>query len=375
MKEGWEYRKIGDIMSVERGGSPRPIKKYLTDSPEGLNWIKIGDASSSNKYIYETKEKITKDGLKKSRFVKEGDFLLSNSMSFGRPYIMKTNGCIHDGWLVLKNKEVVELDKDFLYHLLCSPNIFKQFDKLAAGSTVRNLNIGLVSSVKIPIPPLSEQKQIVVILDEAFTAIDKAKANIEKNIENAGELFQSRLNSYDFKNEKLENLVDIKTGKLNANAAVKGGKYPFFTCSREVYQIDKYAYDCEAILLAGNNAVGDFNVKHYKGKFEAYQRTYIITAKNESKLNYRFLYFQMVNSLQGLKSQSVGVGTKFLKLPLIKAFKIAYPNINEQIQFVEEIDSLLSFTEDLVTSYQQKLIALEQLKKSLLQKAFDGELT
>ncbi len=195
MKEGWEYRKIGDILSVERGRSPRPIKKFLTDSPDGLNWIKIGDATSSNKYIYETKEKITKDGLKKSRFVKEGDFLLSNSKSFGRPYIMKTNGCIHDGWLVLRNKEVVELDKDFLYYLLCSPNLFGQFNELAAGSIFRNLNIGLVSSVKIPIPSLSEQKKIVAILDEAFAAIDEAQANSQKNIENAGELFHSKFNS------------------------------------------------------------------------------------------------------------------------------------------------------------------------------------
>jgi len=161
MKQGWIYQKIGDVMQVERGGSPRPIKKYLTDDPNGLNWIKIGDATASNKYIYKTKEKITADGLHKTRLVEEGDFILSNSMSFGRPYIMKIKGCIHDGWLVLKDKNAGVMNKDFLYHLLCSPYIFEQFDKLAAGSTVRNLNIGLVSSVEIPIPPLPEQKRIV----------------------------------------------------------------------------------------------------------------------------------------------------------------------------------------------------------------------
>ncbi len=111
-------------MLVERGVSPRPIQKYLTNDPDGLNWIKISDATASVKYIYKTKEKIKKEGLSKTRQVQEGDFLLSNSMSFGRPYIMKTSGCIHDGWLVLHDKKVVELDQDFLYYLLSSPTYF-----------------------------------------------------------------------------------------------------------------------------------------------------------------------------------------------------------------------------------------------------------
>jgi type I restriction enzyme S subunit len=193
MKEAWELKKLGEVLTIERGGSPRPIKKYLTDSSEGINWIKISDATASNKYIYETKEKITKDGLHKTRLVNEGDFLLSNSMSFGRPYIMKTTGCIHDGWLVLKQDEKKVFETEYLYYLLSSPYLFEQFDSLAAGSTVRNLNIRLVNSVEVPIPPLTEQQRIVSILDQAFAAIDKAKANAEQNLQNAKELFESYL--------------------------------------------------------------------------------------------------------------------------------------------------------------------------------------
>jgi len=161
LPKGWEMKKLGDILTIERGGSPRPIKKYLTNSPDGINWIKIADATASNKYIYETKQKITKEGLHKTRIVNEGDFILSNSMSFGKPYIMKTTGCIHDGWLVLKQENKKVLNTDFLYFLLSSPFVFKQFNYLAAGSTVRNLNIYLVSSVEVPLPPLPEQKRIV----------------------------------------------------------------------------------------------------------------------------------------------------------------------------------------------------------------------
>ena len=164
------------------------------------------------KILKRTKQKITKEGLHKTRLVEEGDFLLSNSMSFGRPYIMKTKGCIHDGWLVLKEKEKDLLDKDYLFHLLGSPYIFKEFDRLAAGSTVRNLNIALVSSVQIPIPPLPEQKQIVAILDKAFAAIDQAQTNIERNIENVKELFQSKLN--DIFSQKGEGWEEKTLGEL-----------------------------------------------------------------------------------------------------------------------------------------------------------------
>ena len=91
---------LGNVCTVERGGSPRPIDKFVTDSDDGLNWIKIGDADGS-RYISRTAEKIRPEGLKKSRWVVAGDLILSNSMSFGHPYILKIDGCIHDGWLVL----------------------------------------------------------------------------------------------------------------------------------------------------------------------------------------------------------------------------------------------------------------------------------
>jgi len=152
MKKGWQTRKLGELCDIERGGSPRPIDSFLTKDPDGINWIKIGDTKNVTKYITKTEEKIRPEGAKRSRMVYEGDFILSNSMSFGRPYIMKTTGCIHDGWLVLRQPKV---DQDYLYHVLGSDLVFSQFDRLAAGSTVRNLNIGLVETVEIPVPPLS----------------------------------------------------------------------------------------------------------------------------------------------------------------------------------------------------------------------------
>ena len=111
--DGWMYERLGNICSIARGGSPRPIENYLTDDENGLNWIKIGDTEQGGKYIYSTKEKIRPEGLSKTRYVCSGDFLLTNSMSFGRPYILRTNGCIHDGWLVIGGIEIA-FHQDYL---------------------------------------------------------------------------------------------------------------------------------------------------------------------------------------------------------------------------------------------------------------------
>ncbi len=162
----WESLQLADLFEVARGGSPRPIQKFITDSPDGLNWIMIGDATSGSKYIASTKKRIKPEGLAKTRMVQEGDFLLTNSMSFGRPFILKTSGCIHDGWLVLSPKSD-SVFPDFFYYLLGSETLYREFTKRAAGAVVKNLNTSLVKQVRVPFPPLDEQKRIAAILDAA----------------------------------------------------------------------------------------------------------------------------------------------------------------------------------------------------------------
>ena len=162
--KGWEEKTLGEICQIARGGSPRPIKEYLTSSDDGINWIKISDATSSTKYIYKTKEKIKKEGLKKTRLVMPGDFILTNSMSFGHPYIMKTSGAIHDGWLLLR--PIKEIYSEYLYYFLGSDHIYNEFRNLAGGAVVKNLNSELVKNVKVLIPPIAEQKKSVARLDK-----------------------------------------------------------------------------------------------------------------------------------------------------------------------------------------------------------------
>ena len=179
----WEQRKLGELVVIERGGSPRPIDEYITDDTNGLNWVKIGDAPSLGRYISKTSEKIKPEGLSKTRQVHPGDLILSNSMSFGRPYIMAIEGCIHDGWLLIRD-EPKSFDPMYLCHMLGTPKMLNQYRMLASGSTVNNLNKELVSNASILMPCKSEQKvigQFFNHLDDLIT-LHQRKLELLQNI-------------------------------------------------------------------------------------------------------------------------------------------------------------------------------------------------
>jgi type I restriction enzyme M protein len=175
----WPMVAIGDLCIIERGSSPRPIHDFITDAPDGVNWIKIGDAAVGAKYITSTKERITPAGAAKSRRVKPGDFILTNSMSFGRPYIMATDGCIHDGWLLLRDQSD-RLDKDFLYNILGSTLVFGQFTQAATGGVVNNLNSEIVRGVTIPLPSLATQKAIAAEIEAEQALVNANKELITR---------------------------------------------------------------------------------------------------------------------------------------------------------------------------------------------------
>lgn len=177
--ESWEWVKLGNVCTIARGGSPRPIKEYITTAGDGINWIKIGDTEKDGKYICSTAEKIKPSGASKSRMVHAGDFLLTNSMSFGRPYILKVDGCIHDGWLVIsQTKEVFY--QDYLYWMLSSQYAYFQFCNKVSGGVVKNLNSDKVANSVFPLPPLAEQKRIVAKIEELLPYVDRYAAAYEK---------------------------------------------------------------------------------------------------------------------------------------------------------------------------------------------------
>lgn len=174
----WEEKKLGEVTLIERGASPRPIEKYITSNDEGINWIKIGDAPIDGNVISNVKEKITDEGASKSRAVKKGDLILSNSMSYGRPYLLNVDGCIHDGWLLIRNNQN-KFDSAFLLQFLSSPFVKMQYERLSNQGVVSNLNKELVKSVDVYIPALPEQQKIADFL----TAVDKQIEVEEKRLE------------------------------------------------------------------------------------------------------------------------------------------------------------------------------------------------
>ena len=169
----WEEKKLGDLSKILRGGSPRPIDDYITLEAGGLNWLKIADVNKDAKYVTCTKERVRVTALSKTRVVNPGDLIMSNSMSFGRPYILKIKTCIHDGWIAVT--EIDErVNRDYLYYLILSPESQAYFSNNAAGSGVKNLNADIIKRLPVLIPKEPKEQQKIVdclsSVDELITA-------------------------------------------------------------------------------------------------------------------------------------------------------------------------------------------------------------
>jgi type I restriction enzyme, S subunit len=169
-----EWKSFGEVAKVQRGASPRPISKFITDDENGIHWIKIGDTSPNSKYVENTEQKITPEGATKSRILKKGDFIMSNSMSFGRPYILNIDGAIHDGWASISGFGD-RLNADYLYHYLSSNLAQNHCISKINSDSVSNLNSDIIKSLAIPIPPLEIQAEIVRILDTFTELTDRKK--------------------------------------------------------------------------------------------------------------------------------------------------------------------------------------------------------
>ena len=177
VRSNWSWCYLDDLAAIARGGSPRPIKSYLTDDPNGIPWIKIGDSVRGNIYIDATKEKIRPEGLAKSRLVFPGDLLLSNSMSFGFPYMTNIEGCIHDGWLVIRTPDAL-INKLYLHSLFLSDHAKSAFSEAASGAVVQNLNADKARRLSVPLPPLAEQHRIVAKVDELMALCNRLEVSL-----------------------------------------------------------------------------------------------------------------------------------------------------------------------------------------------------
>ena len=392
--QGWKEKTLGEVCIVERGSSPRPIKNFITDDGSGVNWIKIGDCSG--KYVTSTAQKITEEGAKKSRHVKEGDFVISNSMSYGKPYILKIDGYIHDGWFVLRlNKNLI--NADYFYYLLSSNYVKEQYDALATGAIVQNISSDLIKRVQFNLPPLPEQERIVAKLDKAFEAIDKVKANAEQNLNNAKELFNNTLDSKIrtlYKNsstQKLSEVCDVRDGTHDSPKYLDKRGHPFVTSKNlknDKIDMEKITYisdsdfekinerskvDIGDVLFAMIGTIGNPVVITEEPDFAIKN---VALFKNINKLEPQYLKFLLKSPSVLLKMQLEANGTtqKFVSLKYLRNFMVPVPSLSEQQKIVEKLDVLQEQTKKLEQIYTQKIKECDELKQSILQKAFRGEL-
>ena len=396
MKEGWIKKRIDEVCSIARGGSPRPIKDYITNDPNGLNWIKIGDTDMGGKYIYSTKEKIKPEGLKKSRWVEEDEFLLSNSMSFGRPYILKTNGCIHDGWLVLRDYQKY-LNIDFFYYVLSSEYVQRQFRTKAQGSTVSNLNTDRVASVTIPVPPLSEQQSIVDYLDSAFAKIDAMKANAEKALNEVKTLFQTSLKEMlepkeGWEEKTLKETCSVITdGTHHSPINTTTGKYKYVTAknirpwgldlrnitfvSEEVHKeiISRCCPQKGDVLYIKDGATtGIVIVNPLEEEFSLLSSVALIRPHKHIMLSDYLCYALNSPSIyEQTRSQMDGAAITRVTLVKIKGFSIPIPSLSEQQSIVTTLDSLKSKVDRLQENYDKISQECDALKQAILRKVFE----
>jgi len=387
----WAWVKLGLICTIARGGSPRPIQSYLTNAANGINWIKIGDTEKDGKYIYSTKEKIKPEGLKKSRFVRSGDFLLTNSMSFGRPYILKIDGCIHDGWLVLSSYQDF-FDTDFLYYILSSQFAYSQFCGKVSGAVVQNLNSDKVNASSFPIPPVAEQRRIVARLEELeplLAEYDKLEREREHQDVTLPErlkksilqhAIQGRLVKQDEKDEpSREALKLIKSKKV----LVSDDEIPFaIPESWEWMRLDEI---CKSITAGGDkpsdfskekttakqipviaNGVTNCGIIGYTSKARVMEKS--ITVSGRGTIGYACVrnepYCPVVRLLILVPLQlvdndflqyaltallEIGVGTSIpqLTVPMIAPKPIPLPPLAEQERIVKRIEELFAAVDNL----------------------------
>ena len=385
----WEQRKFSDLVLIERGGSPRPIDAYITEDPAGLNWVKIGDAPSMGRYITSTSEKIKPEGLSKTRQVYPGDLVLSNSMSFGRPYIMAVEGCIHDGWLLIRDTQN-QFDPVFLCHMLGTPQMLDQYRMFASGSTVNNLNKELVGNAMVPLPNRDEQVKIGKYLDELDGLItlhqrkyDKLctvkKSMLDKMFPKPGETEpEIRFEGFTdpWEQRKLGELCELNP------TAVLPDSFEYVDLE-SVAGTDMISHRREEKLTAPSRAqrlasFGDIfyqTVRPYQKNnyfYELPDEDYVFStgyAQLRPLCDGRFLFssLQRDQFVSCVLEHCTGTSYPAINANDLAALFLAVPSDAEEQRLV---GSILKPIDSLITLHQRKLELLRNIKKSLLDRMF-----
>jgi type I restriction enzyme S subunit len=392
MRENWGIKSLNDVCYFENGdrGKNYPSKKHYIS--EGFPFITAANVENGRilknlNYISEERFNL----LSRGKF-KKNDFLFCLRGSLGKFGFVHNQlvGGIASSMVIVRTNSVI--DDKWLHYYFVSDLCQKEIENRKGGAAQPNLGAKDLKKFEIPIPPLEEQKQIVAILDKAFTAIDQAKANIEKNIENAKELFQSKLN--DIFSQKGDGWEEKSLGELGKVSMCKrilkkqttpDGEIPFYKIgtfgkepnafiSEEIYDDfrSKYSFPKKGdILLSASGTIGRRVI--YNGEPAYFQDSNIVWIDNSEELvtnEYLYQFYGVCDF-----NPSKGATISRLYNDDLRKIKISFPSIEEQKLITPKMIKLSNQTLQIESNYKQKLEDLEELKKSILQKAFAGELT
>jgi len=359
---------LGDICDIKIGRTPPRKQPQWFSSSHGMKWVSTKDMGNTGKYISQTSELLTMDAISKFNIpiILAGTLLMSFKLTVGRLGFTEYDMCSNEAIAQLPIKDPDIVDKNYLYYYLKNFN----FDSLSSTSSIATaVNSKMVKNISVNLPPLDQQKKIADILSSLD---EKIELNRRMN-ETLEQLGQALFRHYFVDNPErggwgkrsLGEFFPIKTGKKDANFGTKDGKFPFFTCAQTASHAPSYSFDGSAILVAGN---GDFNIKYYTGKFEAYQRTYVLMPYNEELLG--FLYFLMKKDLSLITGGSRGSVIKFITKGMIKNYKSLLPNDRELVIIAPIFNELLTS----MSHNKEQIQTLTTLRDSLLPKLISGEI-
>ena len=354
-----DYVKLKDVCTINMGQSPS--SDSYNENGHGVPFFQ-GNADFGERYP------VTRKWCSApTKMAAPEDILISVRAPIGAMNYAKEECCIGRGLAAMTpNTEKVAPENN--YWLLKGKN--EELNCKGTGSTFKAIGRNILEETLVPNISLEKQTECAIILEKTYRVILSRNQQLQKLDELVKARFVELFGDPELNPRGLPvlpwNAVFLTTtGKLDSNAMVENGRYPFFTCAKESYKIDSYAFDCEALLLAGNNAAGIYDVKHYKGKFNAYQRTYVLRLMNE-KWSYILFKRQLEDKLQYLQSQSKGTNTRYLTLGILNELRFVVPPVAEQEQFAVFVEQ----TDKSKVAVQKALDEAQLLFDSLMQKYF-----
>ncbi|MCQ2697123.1 restriction endonuclease subunit S [Helicobacter pylori] len=357
----WQKVRLGDIAEIIGGGTPSTqVTSFWNGS---INWFTPTEIGIT-KYVHKSQRTITPLGLKKSsaKLLPIGTILLTSRASIGDCAILKVVATTNQGFQSLIPLE--KINNEFLYYLMLT--LKNKLLKLASGSTFLEVSPNKIKNLLIPLPPLNEQIAIANILSDvdrylySLDALILKKESVKKALSFELLSQRKRLKGFNqaWQRVRIGDICEITTGSLDANEMVHYGKYRFYTCAKEYYFIDKYAFDTEAILISGNGAYVGY-VHYYKGKFNAYQRTYVLDNFSEHIIFVKYFLTMFLQShIQTNRNEG---NTPYIVMATLKDFEILLPPLNEQIA----IANILSGLDNEIISLKNKKRQFENIKKAL----------